>query len=188
MEFRQDQELRLDHLLLQVSAQPCYLYTASIKAGTKQIFIKAKTSIFIIAPYHLTCCFMIVAKFAFNMLCIFTCWLITSTLCCWRCVHNHSVAWDDGSIRNGQPGLWVKNKYTELHFERVSVFLCVCVIINCLIITFLSFILIYPHQHLLIYPYICLFNSHQLSSTAQELTHTQSYAHRYTYCCKCLVF
>lgn len=95
--------------------QPSHLYTASIKAGTKQN-IKAKTSNFYNStiPWKLTCCFMTVAKFAFNMLCKFTCWLITSTLCCCRCVHNHSVAWDDGSIRNGQPALWVKNKDIEL--------------------------------------------------------------------------
>lgn len=91
-----------------------------VKRVQNKIFIKAKTSLFfymsIYTPWKLTCCLIMVVKFAFIMLCIFTCWLITSTLCCWRCVHNHSVAWDDGSIRNGQPALWVKNKDNGLKF------------------------------------------------------------------------
>lgn len=39
---------------------------------------------------------------------VFTCWLITSSLCSLRCVRSHSVARDDGSIRNGQATLWEK--------------------------------------------------------------------------------
>ena len=38
-----------------------------------------------------------------------TCWLITSSLCSLRCVLNHSVALDDGSIKNGRATLWEEN-------------------------------------------------------------------------------
>lgn len=48
-----------------------------------------------------------------DCVCVFTCWLITSSLCCLRWVHSHSVARDDGSIRNGQATLCVYNNYKE---------------------------------------------------------------------------
>lgn len=50
-------------------------------------------------------------------LCVVTCWLITSNLCCLRCVHSHSVARDDGSIRNGHATLWVRNEEKAGHFS-----------------------------------------------------------------------
>lgn len=53
----------------------------------------------------------------FYVTCVITCWLITSSLCSLRCVRNHSVARDDGSIKKGQATLWVENKDQAQRFR-----------------------------------------------------------------------
>lgn len=50
-------------------------------------------------------------------MCVFTCWLITSSLCSLRCVRSHSVAWDDGSIRKGQATLWATSNDKIVRFS-----------------------------------------------------------------------
>ena len=51
--------------------------------------------------------------------CVFTCWLITSSLFSLRCVRSHSVARDDGSIRNGQATLLSTERQQRSLFQLI---------------------------------------------------------------------